>query len=80
MLNDYISNFESILSIALFVIFKVTIIVFTFLLIFSLIALATGCLIKSQKIKSKFLIASPVLLLGIVFLLILPIIFIRFKY
>lgn len=60
MLDSYINNFENIVSSTLFVAFKITLIVLVSLLILSLILLAVGCLIKSQKLKSKFLIVVPV--------------------
>ena len=76
---EYISNFENVVSSILFVSFKVIVIILTILLIFSLIILAIGCLIKSQKIKSKFLIVVPSLVLGNIFFLALPYIFVYFK-
>lgn len=79
MIMDYIDNFENVVSSIFFVSFKVIVIILTILLIFSLIMLAIGCLIKSQKIKSKFLIAVPSLILGSVFFLSLPYIFVHFK-
>lgn len=79
MLDDYMNNFESVVSSIYFVSFKVVVIVLTILLIFTLIMLAIGCLIKSQKIKSKFLIAVPSMLIVIIFFLSLPYIFIHFK-
>lgn len=79
MIDNYINNFEQIVSSILFVSFTVIAIVLTILLIFSLIMLAIGCLIKSQKIKSKFLIAVPTLLIGNIVLLSVPIIFMYFK-
>ena len=79
MLNDYINNFNSVVSNILFVGFKVILIFLVVLLIVSLIMLAIGCLIKSQKIKSKFLIAAPSLFISIIFLLSIPYIFICFK-
>jgi hypothetical protein len=79
MPTDYIDNFESVVSSIFFVSFKVIIITLTILLIFSLVMLSIGCLIKSQKIKSKFLIAIPSILLGNIFILSLPYIFIYFK-
>ena len=79
MLDSYINNFENIVSSALFVVFKITLIILVSLLILSLILLAIGCLIKSQKLKSKFLIVVPSLLIGIVFFLLLPPIFVHFK-
>jgi len=79
MLDNYINNFENIASYILFCSFKVMVIVLTILLIFSLIMLAIGCLIKSQKMKSKFLIAIPSLLISDIFLLSLPYIFVHFR-
>lgn len=79
MLNDYMNNFNNIVSNILFVGFKVILIILVVLLIFSLILLAIGCLIKSQKIKSKFLILVPCLLVSIIFLLAIPYIFVYFK-
>lgn len=76
---EYISNFENVVSSILFVSFKVIVITLTILLIFSLIILAIGCLIKSQKIKSKFLVVVPSLVLGNIFFLALPYIFVYFK-
>lgn len=75
----YINNFENMLSTIFFVSFKAIVITLTTLLILSLIILAIGCLIKSQKIKSKFLKVVPSLILGIIFVLILPFVFVYFK-
>lgn len=72
MLDDYINNFEKIVSSIFFVGFKVIAIILIVLLILSLILIAIGCLIKSQKIKSKFLKVTPCLLLGNIFFLMLP--------
>ena len=79
MYEDYINNFGNTVSSIFFVGFKVIIIVATILLILSLIMLAIGCLIKSQTIKSKFLIIVPSLIIGIIFLLFLPYLYVRFK-
>ena len=79
MYEDYINNFGNTVSSIFFVGFKVIIIVVTILLIISLIMLAIGCLIKSQTIKSKFLIIVPSLIIGIIFLLFLPYLYVRFK-
>ena len=79
MLDNYINNFENIVSSIFFASFKIIVIILTVLLIFSLLMLAIGCLIKSQKIKSKFLIAVPSLLLGNIFFLAIPYIFVLFK-
>ena len=79
MINDYINNFENIISSIFFVGFKVILIILVSLLIFSLIMLAIGCVIKSQKIKSKFLMIVPGLFLGNILFLILPYFLVHFK-
>lgn len=79
MPTDYISNFENVVSSIFFVSFKIIVIILAILLILSLIMLAIGCLIKSQKIKSKFLVVVPSLVLGNIFFLALPYIFVYFK-
>jgi hypothetical protein len=79
MLDSYMNNIENIVSSTLFIGFKITLIILVSLLIISLILLAIGCLIKSQKMKSKFLIAVPSLLIGIIFFLSIPPTFIYFK-
>ncbi len=79
MLDDYMNNFENIVSSIFFVSFKVIITILAIMLIISLVILAIGCLIKSQKIKSKFLIVIPSLLIGIILFLALPYIFVYFK-
>lgn len=76
---NYINNFENIVSSIFFVSFKVMLVILVILLLLSLIMLAIGCLIKSQKIKSKFLIVVPTLLLGNILFLALPYIFVHFK-
>ena len=79
MSNSYIDNLENIVSSTLFATFKITLIILVSLLILSLVLLAIGCLIKSQKLKSKFLIAVPSLLIVIIFFLSIPPIFVHFK-
>lgn len=79
MLDNYINNFENIVSSIFFVGFKVIVIILVSLLILSLIMLIIGCLIKSQKIKSKFLVIVPSLLLVTIFFLAIPYIFVLFK-
>ena len=79
MLDSYMNNIENIVSSTLFIGFKITLIILVSLLIISLLLLAIGCLIKSQKMKSKFLIAVPSLLIGIIFFLSIPPTFIYFK-
>ena len=79
MIDNYMNNFDNIVSSILFTSFKAIVIILTILLIFSLIMLAIGCLIKSQKIKSKFLLVVPSVFIGSVFFLSLPYIFVHFK-
>lgn len=79
MLDNYINNFENIVSSTLFIGFKTVLIILVILLILSLLFLILGCLIKSQKIKSKFLVVVPSLIFGIIFILALPLIFVYLK-
>lgn len=79
MTTDYIENFRNIIHFISFVSFKGIVITLTILLIVSLIILAIGCLIKSQKIKSKFLIVVPSLILGSVLFLLIPYIILHFR-
>lgn len=79
MSDIYFNNLKNIIPNILFLCFKSILIILVSILILSLIILAIGCLIKSQKIKSKFLIIVPSLLLIIIFLLSLPFIFVQFE-
>ncbi len=79
MLDSFINNFENIVSSTLFIGFKITLIILVSLLILSLILLAIGCLIKSQKLKSKFLKIAPGLMIVIILVLLLPYVFIKVK-
>ena len=79
MLNNYIYNFETIISNFLFYSFKYTLLLIAIFLIVSVIFLMIGCIIKSQKIKSKFLKIVPGLLVSLIFLLIFPYILVQFK-
>lgn len=79
MINNYINNFQSIISIFLFYGFKYTLLLLVVILILSLIFLMIGCIIKSQTIKSKFIKIVPSLLLSLIFLLLLPYILVQFK-
>lgn len=79
MLDNYMNNFENVVSSILFIGFKTILIILVSLLILSLLLLILGCLIKSQKIKSKFLVVVPSLLFGIIFILAIPLIFVYFK-
>lgn len=76
---EYINDFERILSFFFFTSFKIIVCIFTIILILSLIILAIGCVIKSQKIKSSFLKLIPQLLLALIFVLLLPYLFLQFK-
>ena len=78
-MDNYINNFENVLFSIFFASFKFILIFLTISLIFSLIMLAIGCLIKSQNIKSKFLITVPSLIIGTFFFLIAPVIYMYFK-
>ena len=75
MLDNYINNFNSITSTFLYQGFIVILHILALLLIISLIILIIGCLVKSQKIKDKFLSVIPGLILGIIFILCIPYIF-----
>ena len=79
MINNYINNFQSIISTFLFYGFKYTLLLLVVILISSLILLMIGCIIKSQTIKSKFIKIVPSLLLNLIFLLLLPYILVQFK-
>ncbi len=79
MINNYINNFQSIISTFLFYGFKYTLLLLVVILILSLIFLIIGCIIKSQTIKSKFIKIVPSLLLSLIFLLLLPYILVQFK-
>lgn len=78
-MDSYINNFENISLEILFIAFKVILIILTALLIFSLILLAIGCLIKSQKLKTKFLTATISLFIGNIYFLSLPCLFMYLK-
>ena len=77
---DYINNIENIISSVFFISFKVIVIILVILLILSLIMLAIGCLIKSQKIKSKFLSIAPGILIVNIFFLSIPYLIVLFKH
>lgn len=79
MLDDYMNNFENIVSSVLFLAFKVILIILVILLILSLVMLGIGCLIKSQKIKSKFLTSTLCLFVSDIVFLLLPVLFVHFK-
>lgn len=79
MIDNYINGFNVFIKNTLFFCFKCAMIFFVTLLFISLILLAVGCLIKSQKLKSKFLIVVPSLIVGSIFLILLPYIFVNIK-
>lgn len=79
MLDNYINNFNALFSNALFFCFKYSIIFLTLILLISLIIFAIGCLIKSQKIKSKFLRVIPTLIIVEILVLTIPFIVVHFK-
>ena len=79
MLDNYINNFETITSSFVYDGFKLILNVAVILLIISLVMLIIGCLIKSQKIKDKFLVIVPSLIFGIIFILLIPYLFTYFK-
>lgn len=78
-MEKYINNFENTIVFIFFSSFKVILILCVTLLIFSIIMLIIGCLIKSQKIKSKFLIIVPGILVLNIFILFIPCIWIHFR-
>ena len=79
MENDFLNAFQSTVSYILFASFKWTTIILVLMLIISLILLAIGCLIKSQKLKSKFLKVVPGLLIGNILFLAIPYVFVLLK-
>ena len=79
MLEDYMNNFENIVTEVLFMAFIIVLAILCVVLIISLLLLIFGCVIKSQTLKSKFIKSVPILLIGIIFLLCIPVIFNYFK-
>ena len=79
MLDNYINNFNALFSNALFFCFKYSIIFLTLIIFISLIIFAIGCLIKSQKIKSKFLRVIPTLIVIEILVLTIPLMVVRRK-
>ena len=77
--NNYIENISNTLSAVLFYTFGTTVAIITLILITTLIFLIIGCLIKSQKVKSKFLKVSISVLAMLVFMLAIPYIVVVFK-
>ena len=79
MIDNYINTVNVFLTNALFFCFKYTLIALVTLTLISLILLCLGCLIKSQKLKSKFLIVVPSLIVGTIILLAIPYIVVLIK-
>lgn len=79
MFNNYIDTLEEIETKVLFFLFKYSVIVLSFILIISLILLIIGCLIKSQKIRMRFISISIFLIITLIILLIIPIIIYKLR-
>ena len=73
------NNFNNVISSIFYIGFKLVLIILTISLIVSLLLLILGCIIKSQKLKSNFLKAVPLLMIGIFFILLLPVIYVHLK-
>ena len=80
MFEDYMNNFNNIITSFFYIAFiSILVLLVVVLLVISLLLLILGCLIKSQTLKSKFLKTVPFLMIGIFFILLIPILYIRFK-
>ena len=79
MLENYMNNFGNMMTSVLFIAFVAVLAILVVTLVISLLLLILGCIIKSQTLKSKFLKTVPILLIGIIFLLCIPLIFNYFK-
>lgn len=79
MIDNYISNLENMVSSIFFVGFIAILVSLASALILSLALLAVGCLIKSQKLKSKFIKVVPILIVVIIIVLALPYIFSKIR-
>ena len=79
MVENYMNNFENIVTSILFIGFLSVLFMLLVVLVISLLLLILGCIIKSQTLKAKFLKSVPILFIGIIFLLCIPVIFIYFK-
>lgn len=79
MLDLDINNIGNVISDIFYYFFITTVIILASLLIISLIALIIGCLIKSQKIKSKFLLVVPGIVIVNILFLSFPCIFVLIK-
>lgn len=76
---EYLNNINTYISEGLFFLFKISIYVFTALTIISLILLLIGQLIKSQRMKDKYIKLSMSFLILLVFIILIPIIYTSFK-
>ena len=76
---EYINNLKTYISEGLFFLLKISVYVFTILSIISLILLLIGQALKSQKMKDKYIKLSMSFLILLIFVLLIPIIYIRFK-
>ena len=74
MIDEYIANISNIGVQVLFFLFKYTVILLSLFLIVSLLILILGSLIKSQKIKMKFLKSSISVFITLIIILSIPII------
>ena len=79
MIDNYINNLENMVSSIFFVGFIAILVSLASALILSLALLAVGCLIKSQKLKSKFIKVVPILIVVIIIVLALPYIFSKIR-
>lgn len=75
MLDNYINNFETIGTSILFICFVSIILILVVCLIVSLCLLILGCLIKSQKIKGRYLKVVPSITVMLIIIIILPVIY-----
>ena len=76
---EYLNNINTYISEGLFFLFKISIYAFTVLTIISLILLLIGQLIKSQRMKDKYIKLSMSFLILLVFIILIPIIYTSFK-
>ena len=79
MIENYMNNFENIVTSIIFIGFLSVIFMLLIVLVISLLLLILGCIIKSQTLKTKFLKSVPILLIGIIFVMSLPIVFVYLK-
>lgn len=81
-MNEYMESITRLGNEVLFFLFKTSVILITILLIVSLILLIIGCIVRSQKLRSKYLKVSIFSLLSLIVLLIMPVlaVYIRVWY